>query len=146
MSDQKLIDQMTPDEMRREIATRLGYTLYLSANGDWCLVYPNGKIKNTWLSAQHELDEVFPICCEFEWIPNWPTDLNAAARDLLAIMPGWTLYYTGGYPFHWRVRGNPDDYELPEDIPCFNNEDPATAICLAWLQMERDKEASHDTD
>jgi hypothetical protein len=129
MSDRKPISDLTPNELRQEIAERLFPDCKVEAIeithnfGDWVDIVVWDTDKGTRL------------------IPNWPTDLNAAARDLLTQVDcaglGWDAMkkrWDATFPY-WGIDKEIDSLGFEAQ-----HANPATAICLAWLQMQREAE------
>lgn len=134
----KPIEQMSDRELQRAIAELRGWDVV--QHGDlWCGVHPGRGLvpfsKEIVNNRQVAWNLMFA-----DYIPNWPQDTHAAAVDLLAEMPGWVLYYSGGFPVFWVVKGNAEDYEIPEDCPTINHTYPARAISEAWLAWKRGKD------
>jgi hypothetical protein len=105
------MSEPTNDELRRQIAERLGYQGIYGHDERLMGFQPNSH---------------------WEILPNWPEDLNAAARDCLTRMPDFGLYWLPKAQ-QWGIY-NPQDLFMLEVNP-----EPARAICLAFVAMEEKK-------
>ena len=100
--------EMTPDELRLAIAEELGWT---NINE-----YGLGKSPDGW---------------DFQVVPNWPSD-NNAARELLEEIGKVTIYKDNNL---WNVGIL--DFPKDEDEHWSINESFPRAICEAWLTARR---------
>jgi len=143
------IASLSPDELRRCIAERLGYTVVPYDDdinredgfpeSTWQVVDPGGRgsalppditaLESAWECAmQPDFDGMSPI-------PDWPGDLNAAI-NLLPIQRTVSIGHFAGTPTWWctikRVDGEFDAQEFGEE--------PAMACAraaLAWLEAHK---------
>jgi hypothetical protein len=133
------MSEPTKDDLRRRIAERLGYRIEQisfssGSSGEpdsspWILKSPNGK----------QIVQMYDLSAILMQLPNWPDDLNAAARDLLRDMPNHLLIWHDYYEM-WAIQevvfeDNQRDFETR-----VVDDEPAMAICLAWLAMHEEAE------
>ena len=109
-------EQMSNDELREEIADRLGWV-----NLDW----DDNTLFGDNPSGMHNPENT----------PNYPQDCNAAL-ELLKDMPEYVLQWSA-ICWQWRVRpiAGVMNYALAA------HETPARAICIAWLLWQDAQEA-----
>jgi hypothetical protein len=134
MTDRKPLNELTPNEIQQEIAERLPEWSDLQ----WKEIFiPDGKGGT---AVQYHLQGRYHkgiTISEPKRIPDWPGDLNEAAT-LLKLTP-YAIEWVSDY-CEWYVVEYREDATHIYAI----HDNPATAICYAWLTMEREKETDYE--
>lgn len=125
MIDKPDYTAMNDDELRRIIAERLGYQCVFEPDGyptaGWRIYYLDGKPRDNITRISPEI--AWQVAATHYGLPDWPHSVNAA----LALFPLMGQPEFQLFRGLWQWRAYIGDFDGRAD-------DPARAICLAWLQ------------
>ena len=137
-------EDMTNNELRAEIAERLGWTFHKHTAGhmfdghvvdEWIAVDPSKRGHRSFSSLCLTKDAALK-----RHTPNWPEDCNAV---FTLKVDGASLWYCSAYKYHDMVIEESWEANFPgcyDDI-CVKRANAARAWCEAWLLWQDAQEA-----